>query len=190
MASHSNPAAEPTIWRIPDDLWAELQPLLPREKAPGTPGRPAVPYRTVLDGILYVLRTGCQWKAVPKEFGSGSTCHRRFQQWVADGTWKRLWVDQLRRYDAAHGIGWDWQSADSATVPSPPRRRRHGAGPHQPGQTRHQTPRPRRSARGTGERGDQRRQPHRHEAGGRDAGRHRRAAPPADPAAPPAPVPR
>jgi transposase len=71
-----------TIWRIPDDLWVELQALLPPEKPPKTPGRPAVPFRQVTDGILYVLRTGCQWKALPKEYGSGSTCHRRFQAWA------------------------------------------------------------------------------------------------------------
>jgi hypothetical protein len=58
-----------TIWRIPDDLWVELQPLLPPEKPPGTPGRPVVPFRRVMDGILYVLRTGCQWKACPGNMG-------------------------------------------------------------------------------------------------------------------------
>ncbi len=124
MVSQYDPAAAPTVWRIPDDLWAEVHPLLPPEKPAGTRGRPVVPFRRVLDGILYVLRTGCQWKAVPHEFGSGSTCHSRFQEWVENGTWERLWRDQLERYDAAHGIGWDWQATDSATVPSPPRRRR------------------------------------------------------------------
>jgi transposase len=74
--------------------------------APMTPGRPVVLYRRVLDGILFVLRTGCQWKAVPAAFGSGSTCHRRFQQRVEDGIWARLWGDQLRRDDDAHRIGW------------------------------------------------------------------------------------
>jgi transposase len=123
MTSHYDPEAEPTIWAMPDDLWTEVQPLMPPEKAPKTTGRPVVPYRQVLDGILYVLRTGCQWKALPAVFGSGSTCHRRFQQWVEDGIWHRLWADQLQRYDAAHQIGWTWQSADSATAPSPPRRR-------------------------------------------------------------------
>ena len=105
MASRSAPDAEPTIWSLPDELWAALQPLLPPEKPPGTPGRPVVPFRRVLDGILYVLRTGGrtggQWTAVPQEFGSGSTCHRRCQQWVADGTWARLWRAQLARSDAA-----------------------------------------------------------------------------------------
>jgi transposase len=189
MTSRYDPDAEPTIWRIPDPLWEECRPLLPPEKPAGTPGRPAVPFRTVLDGVLYVLRTGCQWKAVPKEFGSGSTCHRRFQAWVADGTWERLWADQLRRYDAEHGIGWDWQSADSATVPSPPRRRRDGAGPHQPRQTRHQAPRPRRPpGRAAGGRG-QRGQPPRLEAGGGDLGQRRRAPTRPDPRPAAAPVP-
>ena len=125
MASHYDPDAKPTIWRIPDDLWAECEPLLPPQKPRGTPGRPIVPFRKVLDGILYVLRTGIQWKAVPSTLGSGSTCHKRFQEWVEQGIWQRLWNDQLERYAATHGIGWDWQSADSATVPSPPRRGRH-----------------------------------------------------------------
>ena len=108
-----------TIWRIPDELWAELQLLLPPEKPPGTPGRPVVPFRQVLDGVLYVLRTGCQWKALPREYGSGSTCHRRFQAWVAAGIFKRLWARLLMEYDELRGIGWRWQSLDSVMVKAP-----------------------------------------------------------------------
>lgn len=141
MASHYDATAAPTIWAMPDDLWEACRALLPPEKPPGTRGRPVVPFRRVLDGILHVLRTGCQWKAVPREFGSGSTIHARFQEWTQQGVWTRLWAAQRRRYDAAHHIGWNWQSADSATVPSPPRRRRDGAGPHQSGEARHQTAR-------------------------------------------------
>ena len=74
----------PPIKRIPDELWDEIKKVLPKEKSSKTVvGRPIVPYRKVLDGILYVLRTGCQWKMLPKEHGSGSTCHRRFQEWMA-----------------------------------------------------------------------------------------------------------
>ena len=109
----------PTIQRLPDDLWAELQPLLPPEKAPGTPGRPAVPYRKVLDGILFVLRTGAQWKAVPIEFGSGSTCHKRFQEWERLGVFEKLWQKLLARYDDLRGIQWQFQSLDSAMVKAP-----------------------------------------------------------------------
>ena len=190
MASHYDPEAEPTIWTLPDDLWAEVRPLLPEEKAPRTPGRPAVAFRRVLDGILYVLRTGCQWKATPARFGSGSTCHRRFQQWVEGGIWQRLWADQLARYDQEHGIGWAWQSADSATVPSPPRRRRQRPRPHQPGQAGDQTSRPERRARGPLERGDQRRQPPRHAAGRGGPGRDRRRPPRPHRRGAPAPLPR
>ena len=71
----------PTIKRIPDKLWDEIKNILPKEKPLKTVGRPVVTYRKVFDGILYVLRTGCQWKMLPKEYGSGSTCHRRFQEW-------------------------------------------------------------------------------------------------------------
>jgi len=109
----------PTIGRLPDGVWAEIKPLLPPEKLPGTPGRPAVPFRKVLDGILYVLRTGCQWKAVPKEFGSGSTCHKRFQQWQHTGVFAKLWEKLLERYDELHGIKWHFQSLDSITIKAP-----------------------------------------------------------------------
>jgi hypothetical protein len=51
----------PTIRRIPDELWDEFKKILPREKPPKTVGRPIIPYRKVLYGILYILRTGCQW---------------------------------------------------------------------------------------------------------------------------------
>ena len=63
----------PTIRYIPDDLLGEVKNILPVGKPIETIGRPIVPFRKVLDGILYVLRTGCQWKMLPKEYGSGSS---------------------------------------------------------------------------------------------------------------------
>lgn len=115
---HDTPTL-PTITEIPDDLWQKIQPLLPEQKPSGSPGRPAIPFRRVLDGIFYVLRTGCQWKAVPAEFGSGSTIHRRFQQWVRAGVFEKLWAVMLEAYDEQIGIGWRWQSLDSASIKSP-----------------------------------------------------------------------
>jgi transposase len=108
-----------TIWRIPDDLWAQLQPFLPPEKPAGTPGRPVVPFRKVVDGILYVLRTGCQWKALLWEYGSGSTCHCRFQEWVQAGVFERLWAKLLTHYDELRSIQWHWQSLDSVIIKAP-----------------------------------------------------------------------
>jgi putative transposase len=108
-----------TIRRIPDDLWKEIKLILPPEKSNKTIGRPVVPFRRVLDGILYVLRTGCQWKMLPKEYGSGSTSHRRFQQWIVSEVFQKLWVKLLEIYDDLRGIKWIWQSLDSVAVKAP-----------------------------------------------------------------------
>ena len=93
--------------------------LLPHEKPRYTVGRPIIPFRKVLDGILYILRTGCQWKMLPSEYGSGSTCHRRFQQWVQLDIFKRIWIRLLKEYDNKKEIGWIWQSLDSISIKSP-----------------------------------------------------------------------
>ena len=107
------------IKRIPDELWDEFKKVLPKEKSSKTVGRPIVPYRKVLDGILYVLRTGCQWKMLPKEHGSGSTCHRRFQEWNDMDIFKNIWIKLLKIYDGMIGINWIWQSIDSISIKSP-----------------------------------------------------------------------
>ena len=109
----------PVIRRIPDKLWDEFKKILPREKPSKTVGRPIVKYRLVLDGILYVLRTGCQWKMLPTEYGSGSTCHRRFQEWNKLDTFKKMWIKLLKVYDKEVGINWTWQSIDSISIKSP-----------------------------------------------------------------------
>ena len=83
--------------------------MLPPEKSNKTIGRPVVPFRRVLDGILYVLRTGCQWKMLPKEYDSGSTSHRRFQRWILSKVFHKLWVRLLEIYDDIKGIKWTWQ---------------------------------------------------------------------------------
>lgn len=108
-----------TIRHIPDELWNEVKNMLPAEKIPKTKGRPIVPFRKVLDGILYVLRTGCQWKMLPKEYGSGSTCHRRFQEWVVLNIFHKLWIRLLEIYDDIKDIKWNWQSLDSISVKAP-----------------------------------------------------------------------
>ena len=109
----------PTIRRIPDKLWNEFKKILPKEKPPKTVGRPIVPYRKVLDGIFYILRTGCQWKMLPKEYGSGSVCHRRFQEWNKLDVFKNAWINLLKVYDKEVVIKWTWQSINSISVKSP-----------------------------------------------------------------------
>jgi transposase len=111
-------------WRdVSDAFWATVEPLLPPPPRRGSKGgRPPLEPRRVLNGILYVLRTGCQWKMLPREYGSGSTCHRYFQAWVRARVFRQLWRRCLQEYDELQGVDWRWQSIDSAIVPAPVKR--------------------------------------------------------------------
>ncbi len=104
---------------VPDALWTRIEPVLPVPPARPRGGRPRVPDRVVLAAIVYRLRTGCQWKALPAQFGSGSTCHLRFQQWVQAGVFEQMFAQLVRFYDVRRGIQWHWTSLDSATVKAP-----------------------------------------------------------------------
>ncbi len=90
---------------------------MPDEKPNNTVGRPAaVSLRKVLNGIVYVLRTGCQWKMLPCEYSFGSPCHRRFQQWVHLDIFKKMWTKLLEIYNKK-GIKWMWpHSFDSISI--------------------------------------------------------------------------
>ena len=107
------------ILNIPNELWDKIKNIIPWKKPLKTVGRPIIRYRKVIDGILYVLRTGCQWKMLPKEYGSGSTCHRRFQKWNSLDIFKKGWIKLLEIYDDCIGINCTWQSIDSISVKSP-----------------------------------------------------------------------
>jgi len=104
---------------IPDDLWERVKQWLPLyHRHPGG-GRPPVDDRKVFAGIMYRLRTGCQWDAIPSDFGSGSTCYRRFAKWCADGVFEKLHAEMLHYYHQERGIDWEWASLDSAIVKAP-----------------------------------------------------------------------
>jgi transposase len=125
-------------WRIPDALWEHIEPLLPKIRRSRKGGRPPIPFRQVMDGVFYVLRTGCQWKAVPAEFGSGSTLHRRFQAFVKRGVFRKLWQAGLMEYDELRGIQWDWQSIDGAMTKAPLGGEKYGPESHRSGQIGHE----------------------------------------------------
>ena len=105
--------------QLPDAVWEQLLPLLPKYEPSPKGGKPRLPLRRVANGIFYVLVTGCQWKAMPREFGSGSAIHAYFQEWVALGVFQKLWRIALEEYDDAKGIDWEWQSMDGAMNKSP-----------------------------------------------------------------------
>jgi len=104
---------------VPEALWKKIEPIVPPERPKPRGGRPPAPARVVMAGVLYRLRTGCQWKALPDEFGSGSTCHRRFQEWVKLGVFADIHRELLKYYDGKRGIDWKWSSLDSASVKAP-----------------------------------------------------------------------
>ncbi len=105
--------------QIPDALWERIDLVLPLYKQSRKGGRPRLSLRKVVNGILYVLQTGCQWKAMPREFGSGSAIHDYFQAWVECGVFEQLWQLALIEYDELKGIDWKWQSMDGAMTKSP-----------------------------------------------------------------------
>jgi len=91
-----------TGYRISDDLWAVLQPLLPVHLNPHPlgGGRPRIPDRQCANAIFYVLRTGCQWQALDEtELCAHSTAHDRYQEWVQAGVFLQLWKAGVSRFD-------------------------------------------------------------------------------------------
>jgi transposase len=115
-------------WEITDDFWSRVEPLIPVRERPGDQsysraaggGRKPKDARVVFEAIFYVLRTGCQWKALPAErFGSASAIHARFLQWEKAGLFENLWKAGLAEYDAFEGIAWRWQSIDGAMMKAP-----------------------------------------------------------------------
>ena len=104
-------------WLVSDELWSKIEPRLPkaRRRCPSRGGRPRVPDRQALNGILFVLRTGCQWNALNATgICSSSTAHLRFQQWARAGVFVKLWEHGLTDYDELQGIDWRWQAMDGA----------------------------------------------------------------------------
>jgi len=103
---------------VPDDLWAIVEPLLPLEPPKPKGGRPRVPDRAVLTGIIFVLKSGIPWEMLPRELGCGSgmTCWRRLRDWQAAGVWDRLHRHLLDRLGDADQIDWSRAALDSASI--------------------------------------------------------------------------
>ncbi len=105
---------------VTDELWTTIEPLLP--PAPPTPkgGRPRVPERACLTGIIFVLQSGIPWEMLPQELGCGSgmTCWRRLREWQDAGVWDRLHQVLLDRLGQADQLDWRRASIDSASIPA------------------------------------------------------------------------
>ena len=129
-------------YRVTDELWEKLEPLIPQRDNPHPRGggRKPRPDREVMDGIFFVLRTGCQWKALDEtSICSGSVAHARFQKWVQAGVFLKLWQEGLQEYDECKGIDWSWQSMDGSMTKAPLGGEKNGSQSDRPGQRRRQT---------------------------------------------------
>jgi putative transposase len=150
-----------TGFRVSDELWAVLEPVLPRHvnRHRFGGGKPRIPDRQCADAIFYVLRTGCQWQALDAtELCRHSTAHDRFQEWVAAGVFRKLWKAGVEQFDDLKGLDWRWLSMDGAMTKAPLGGEKNRAQSHRSGQKWGQTERADRSARsapGFGRRGGQ-----------------------------------
>lgn len=121
---------------LTDRVWDRIRPVLP---SANQHGRPRADDRRTLDGILYVLRTGCRWHDLPPRYGSSVTCWRRFRQWEGDGTWERVWAALFAALDRRERQTWVLSFLDSGFLHSwkdprftPPARRRNVSRPQAP----------------------------------------------------------
>lgn len=106
-------------YQIPDPLWLQMVRVLPPPKARQKDGRPRMDDRQAMTAIVYVLRTGCQWKALPRRLGAASTVHDRFQEGREAQVFERLWQAGLLTYDTLQGLDWEWQAMDGAMTKAP-----------------------------------------------------------------------
>ncbi len=103
---------------VPDDLWEAIEPLLPKEPPKPKGGRPRVPDRAALAGIVFVLKSGISWQMLPRAMGcgSGATCWRRLRDWQEAGVWERLHERLLNWLGDEAAIDWSRASVDTLSV--------------------------------------------------------------------------
>lgn len=130
-------------WTISDEFWEEIEPYIPKhqrnsnkeyKRNPGG-GRKPPNYREILEAILYVLRTGCQWKSIK----SGSNVHRYFQIWATCGFFETIWAAGLYEFDELQGLDWEWLSLDGSNTKAPLAQESVGSNPTDRGKKWKQT---------------------------------------------------
>jgi len=100
---------------LSDEQWKKIEPLLPQSSRRG---RPWADNRRVLEGILWVLKTGARWRDLPPEYPSPSTCWRRLQLWEEQDVWLDVWRQFLAELDARGRLDWSESFVDGSFAPA------------------------------------------------------------------------
>lgn len=142
--------ARTKTWEISDAFWNLVEPLIPTDprteeiktylRKPGGGRKRKYSDRVYFSAIVYVLRTGIIWNALPREKfeGVGSAMvHRKFQQWAKAGVFRNIWRRGLAEYDALEGIAWLWEAADGSNIEAPLAQESIGPNPTDRGKKRH-----------------------------------------------------
>lgn len=98
---------------LSDGQWKRVEAVLPPVSSTG---RPPIDRRLILNGIVFVLKTGIPWRDLPKEFGNWSTVYERFRLWSHDGTWEKVLCDLQARRQANGEIDWDLFVIDGTVI--------------------------------------------------------------------------
>ncbi|MDR0966069.1 MAG: transposase [Myxococcales bacterium] len=128
-------------WEISDEFWAQAEPLIPKfkridgkayQRKPGGGRKPKYSNRIYFAAIVYVLRNGIIWNALPSEKFEGlgsSAAHQKFQEWAEAGFFHALWEKGLTAYDELRGINWEWEATDGTNIEAPLARESTGPNP-------------------------------------------------------------
>jgi putative transposase len=106
-------------WKVSDEFWEKVEPLIPPAPSRAKGARRRMDDREAFSAMIYVLRTGIQWNALPREMGASSTVHDRYQEWEREGFFEELWRAGLAEYEELEGIEWEWQAVDGAMTKAP-----------------------------------------------------------------------
>ena len=121
--------ARTEAWRVSDEFWEKVQLLIPPTPSHAKGGRTRMDDRQAFAAMIYVLRTGIQWNALPRQMGASSTVHDRYQEWERLGFFEQLWRAGLLEYEELEGIEWEWQAIDGAMTKAPLGRGASGKNP-------------------------------------------------------------
>jgi len=107
-----------TTQYLQDEQWKRIEPLLPKNKKGKKGGRPWADNRQVIEGILWVLKSGARWRDLPERYPSPSTCWRRLKYWEDLGVWVEIWRAFLRELDERGYLDWEETFADGSFAPA------------------------------------------------------------------------